>query len=56
MPAEGEALDYHPPNIYVPTKVPEPFMAERNQDDPIGIPIQIQTSGEETICSDIWFK
>ena len=54
MPREGEVLDYPPPNMYVPTRIPQQRKASRNEGDSIGKPIKLQ--GDNDGKSDVWFK
>ena len=54
MPRVGEVLDYPPPNVYVPTRIPEQRKNVRNEGDPIGKPLKLQ--GGDDGKSDVWFK
>ena len=54
MPRVGEVLDYPPPNVYVPTRIPEQRKNVRNEGDLIGKPIKLQ--GGDDGKSDVWFK
>jgi len=54
MPREGEIIDYPPPNVYVPKKMPEECKAAREEADPIGKPVKLQ--GGNGRVSDVWFK
>ena len=56
MPLEGENLDYPPPNMYVPQRIPEACKVAREADQPIGLPVRLQESGEDGLKSDVWFK
>ena len=56
LPKEDELLDYPPPNVHVPSRIPQAFKAARNDDSPIGKPTQLRGAFTGNPESEVWFK